>query len=73
MKDKEIGVIWSDRYPSRNTIYSSRRLLKTLVSILTGRAIIKRHGGDHREILHEILAKCDVPKDEFYKMAYGVN
>jgi hypothetical protein len=44
------------------------RLLKALVSILTGQARIKR------ETLHKILAQRDVPKDEFYKMAYlGVN
>jgi hypothetical protein len=73
MKDKEIGAMWSNRYSSRSKTHSSDILLKAIVSILTGRATVKRRRGDHRQTLHKILAQCDVPKDEFYKMAYGVN
>jgi len=74
MEDKEIGALWSSRYPPPNKTHPSHILLKALVSILTGQARIKRRDGDQRETLHKILAQCDVPKDEFYKMAYvGVN
>jgi hypothetical protein len=74
MEDKEIGAMWSNHYPPLNKTHASHILLKALVSILSGRATIKRSGDDHRETLQKILAQCDVPKDEFYKMAYaGVN
>ena len=49
MEDKEIGAMWSNRYPPPNKTHASYILLKALVSILRGQARMKRRGGNHRE------------------------
>ena len=65
MTDRDLGRIWAKHFPRSKNGHVSEQICRLICLIIEKKLLLSLPGNSYEEKLSEILARCNIPAEEF--------